>query len=137
MSEWYVINDMEEFIDTTRVLVFNNFGTENSKTDIFYNDLSLEEQQEIDNILSHNECSIIAKSMARKQINKRKNKTRYMISDEIFLNIVNSFNERMVSNILQGLVNKGMIETAFDTESNDFVFYVPDSLKKHEKPETD
>jgi hypothetical protein len=137
MSEWYVINDMEEFIDTTRVLVFNNFGTENSKTDIFYSDLSLEEQQEIDNILSHHECSVIAKSMARKQINKRNNKTRYMISDEIFLDIVNSFNERMVSNILQGLVNKGMIETAFDTESNDFVFYVPESLKKHEKPETD
>jgi hypothetical protein len=33
----------------------------------------------------------------------------------------------MISNILNSLVNKGMIETAFDNKSNDFVFWIKDS----------
>jgi len=47
----------------------------------------------------------------------------------------------MVSNILQGLVQRGIVETAFDDESNDFVFWVKNNEEnteeKNEKPETD
>ena len=32
--------------------------------------------------------------------------------------------ERMVSNIIQSLVKKGLVETAFDNEKNDFIFWV-------------
>ena len=41
------------------------------------------------------------------------------------------------SKILNGLVNKGLVETAYDSESNDFIFWVKDDNKKEEKPETD
>ena len=49
----------------------------------------------------------------------------------------------MVSNILNQLVQKGLVESAFDTESNDFIFWVKDNDKlfKNETetdlPETD
>jgi hypothetical protein len=44
----------------------------------------------------------------------------------------------MVSNLLNNLVNKGVIETGFDSDSNDFVFWIKDNDKnKTEKPETD
>jgi hypothetical protein len=42
----------------------------------------------------------------------------------------------MVSNILNSLVNKGLVETAYDAEANDFIFWVSDENKK-ENPETD
>jgi hypothetical protein len=41
----------------------------------------------------------------------------------------------MVSNIISGLVQKGLVETAFDEEANDFVFWV--KKNEEEKPETD
>lgn len=138
MSDWYIISDFAQFVDTTRVLVFNSFGSKSEEDDSrTYAELTADEQTEIDKILSYHECEIIAKSIARKQVNKKTNATRYMISDKTFADMINSFNERMVSNILQGLVNKGLVETAYDSESNDFLFYVPDHLKNHDKPETD
>jgi len=138
MSDWYIISDFEEFIDTSRLLVFNSFGSKSEEDDNrTYTELTVDEQTEIDKILSYNECEIIAKSIVRKQVNKKTNDTRYIISDKTFTDMINSFNERMVSNLLQVLVNKGLIETAYDSESNDFLFYVPDHLKYYDKPETD
>jgi hypothetical protein len=138
MSDWYIISDFEEFIDTSRLLVFNSFGSKSEEDDNrTYTELTVDEQTEIDKILSYNECEIIAKSIVRKQVNKKTNATRYIISDKTFTDMINSFNERMVSNLLQVLVNKGLIETAYDSESNDFLFYVPDHLKYYDKPETD
>lgn len=138
MSDWYIINDFAEFVDSTRVLVFNSFGSKKDSDDNrTYSELTTDEQIEIDKILSYKECEIIAQSIARKQVNKKTSATRYMISDQTFADIINSFNERMVSNILQGLVSKGLVETAYDSESNDFIFYVPDHLKNHDKTETD
>ena len=40
----------------------------------------------------------------------------------------------MISNILSGLVNKGLVDTAYDSQSNDFVFWVKEDDTK--KPET-
>ena len=34
-------------------------------------------------------------------------------------------NHRMISNMLQGLVSKGVLESGFDSESNDFIFWIP------------
>ena len=42
----------------------------------------------------------------------------------------------MTSNILNGLVNKGIVETAYDDETNDFVFWIKNENKK-EKRKTD
>jgi hypothetical protein len=43
----------------------------------------------------------------------------------------------MVSNILTKLVSDGIIESAFDTEKNDFIFWVKEQDDQNSKPETD
>jgi hypothetical protein len=60
-----------------------------------------------------------------------------MVNDQKFSEIISSLNDRMVSNILNSLVNKGLVETAYDSDSNDFIFWIPNNDNKDENPETD
>ena len=136
MNNEYVIKDLEEFVLSSRALVFNNFGKDQNKpTKDILQDVKAEELEEFNQVLSQEESIIIAKSICRKQVNKKTNARRYVITDELFMQMIMLFNDRMVSNMLNGLVNKGLLETAFDTESNDFIFWIKDEHK--EKPETD
>jgi hypothetical protein len=45
----------------------------------------------------------------------------------------------MISNILNSLVNKGILDSAYDSDQNDFIFWVKeeDDTKSNQKPETD
>jgi Tfp pilus assembly pilus retraction ATPase PilT len=131
-DNWYVIKNFEEFIDKTRILVFNNFGNESSSTDIdsLLDSIKPEDEEEFNQILSHDESMIIAKGLAKKQTHKKTKTTRYLVSDKIYYEIIQSLNDRMISNMLNNLVNKGLIETAFDAESNDFIFWVKDNTNK-------
>jgi hypothetical protein len=45
----------------------------------------------------------------------------------------------MISNIIQGLVKKGVLHTAFDNEKNDFIFWVKteEEMEEDEESETD
>ena len=144
MSEkWYVVPDLDNFTDKARAIVYNNFGVWNNpdNIDIIIDDVVENEKEEFDKILSHQESLIIVKETAKKQKNKKLNKSRYVINDDLFAEIIDELNNRMVSNILQGLVQRGIVETAFDDESNDFVFWVKNdeenTKKNEEKPETD
>jgi hypothetical protein len=127
-EEWYIIKDIIEFVDKTRTLIFNNFGSDKSTDiDILLDEIKPEDQEEFDTVLSHDESLVIVKSLAKKQTNKKNQKIRYLISDSLYYEIIQSLNDRMIINILNSLVNKGMIETAFDNKSNDFVFWIKDS----------
>jgi DNA-binding HxlR family transcriptional regulator len=134
-EEWFIINNIDEFVDKTRTLVFNNFGKSDDETDIdsLLNNIKPEDQEEFDRVLSHDESIIIMTNLAKKQKNKKNNKIRYLISDSIFYEIIQSFNDRMISNLLNTLVNKGLVETAFDDKTNDFIFWV----KNNENNNTD
>ena len=134
-EEWFIINNIDEFVDKTRTLVFNNFGKSDDETDIdsLLNNIKPENQEEFDRVLSHDESIIIMTNLAKKQKNKKNNKIRYLISDSIFYEIIQSFNDRMISNLLNTLVNKGLVETAFDDKTNDFIFWV----KNNENNNTD
>jgi hypothetical protein len=132
-EEWFIINDIDDLTNSVRALVFNNFGKNDEpevqeKEDSLVNNLVFEvdpkDQQELDKALSYSESLIIVKQHIKKQIHKKTDKIRYIMSHSMFLSIIESLNGRMVSNILNGLVNKDLIETAFDDESNDFVFWV-------------
>jgi len=139
-NEWLIIKDLDGLINSARALIFNNFGKTEPIDDSDVGSLSvpLDSQEELDKILSFEESKIIVTNLAKKQKNKKSFLVRYLINDEIFEKIVYSLNDRMVSNILNGLVNKGMIETAYDNEIDDFVFWVKDDVKNQiEKPETD
>jgi hypothetical protein len=137
MNNEYVIKDIDDFVLTTRSLVFNNFGKDQSKDfDDFLQDVKIEDFEEFNRVLSQEESLIIAKNICKKQVNKKTKNIRYVLTEESFIEIVTSLNDRMISNILNNLVNKGLLETAFDEKANDFVFWAKNNENK-EKPETD
>ncbi len=141
-NEWFIINDIDDLTNSVRALVFNNFGKSNElevqeKEDDIVNNLLFEidpsDQKELDTILSYSESFIIVKQHIKKQIHKKTDKIRYIMNNDMFLAIIESLNDRMVSNVLGGLVKKGLVESAYDSESNDFIFWV----KENESPEPD
>jgi len=137
-KEWYVINDLDGFIDSIRTIVFNSFDSTNNNTKDVLTDVKPEEKEELDNVLSHAESGRIIKSMLKQKTTNKKNKDiQYMVNDDLLYSIVESLNDRMISNILNNLVNKGLLETGFDAKSNDFIFWIKDENKNFEKPETD
>jgi Mg/Co/Ni transporter MgtE len=141
-DEWYFIKDLTAFVNYSRSLIFDTFSTnqkESLKNPEKYNNfietLSLDERQELDSVLSLEESSAIVKSMVKSQQNKKTKEIRYILTDKLFISILESLNDRMTSNILNNLVNKGLVETAYDSDTNDFIFWVKDENK--EKPDTD
>jgi hypothetical protein len=138
-SEWFIVPDLSEFTDKARSIVYNNFGVWNNKTDmdILIDDVAQNEKAEFDKVLSHQESLVIVKENLKRERNKITKKIRYILNDDIFAEIVYKLNDRMVSNIISGLVQKGLVETAFDEEANDFVFWVKNDQEEKEKPETD
>jgi hypothetical protein len=136
MNNEYIIKDIDDFVLTTRSLVFNNFGKDqNANFDDLLQNVKVEDFDEFNQILSQEESLLITKNICKKQINRKTKNVRYVITDESFIEIVTSLNDRMISNILNNLVNKGLLETAFDEQANDFVFWAKNENK--EKPETD
>lgn len=145
-KEWFVIKNLKEFVNSSRRLVFQNFGKDSTKENEIDNmlddiaNMSIEDESEMNTVLSYDESWTIVQPFLRKQFNKKTKENRYLISESLYLDIINALNDRMVSNILNSLVNKGLIETAYDTESNDFVFWCAKTLDKNdnkEKPEAD
>jgi|694.fasta_scaffold05897_3 hypothetical protein len=144
-KEFFIINNLEDFVNATRRLVFKNFGT-NPDEDLNLEDIitnsSPQDESEMNNVLSYSESCSIVKSFIKKQTNKKTKENRYVLDEEIYMSIVMSLNDRLVSNILNGLVNKGLVETAYDDKTNDFVFWITDEYKENikkdtESPETD
>lgn len=138
MDEWYVISNIEDFINKTRAIIYNNFGNWKSEEKISNEDLIVSEKdkEEFDKILSYQESLVIIKALLKKQKNVKTKKIRYVLNDSIFVNIVKNLNDRIVSNIVNSLVQKGVVESAFDNETNDFVFWIKDE-DKNKKPKTD
>lgn len=145
-TNWFIIKDLKEFVDSSRRLVFQNFGKDSTKENEIDNmlddiaNMSSEDKSEMDTVLSYDEALIIVQPFLRKQFNKKTKANRFLVSESLYIDIIASLNDRMVSNILNSLVNKGLIETAYDTESNDFVFWCAKTLDKNdnkEKPEAD
>lgn len=126
-NQLFVIDDLEKFIESTRVFIFQNFGSDTKKDliDITCDIDSLESEEidELNTILSQSECLIMAKDFLKVQINKKKKERRYIISTKNYMKMIETFNSRMVSNMLNNLVNKGVLETAYDSESDDFIFW--------------
>lgn len=130
-DEWYIIKDFDGFVYHSRILIYDSYGKTNtteSEIDELI-ELTAEETKELDSILTLQETIAIIKSLAKKQKNKKTNQIRFIINDDIYVNIIQSLGDRMTSNILHGLVNKGLVEMGFDEEKNDFVFWTKDNNK--------
>lgn len=143
---WYVIANIENLVNASRVLVFNSFGpNENQQNELDHdmsyldiNSLSESDRTELDSVLSYDESYSIVMEDTKKQINKKTKEIRYLMDDKIFATIIENLNSRMISNMLNNLVNKGVLESGFDNNSNEFVFWIKDhENKKSDQPETD
>jgi hypothetical protein len=134
---WYNITDLSEFIEASRVLIYNNFGKEGETVDVSkvsISKLTPEEQTEIQQVLNQIEAVAIAKEFLVE--NDSHEQDKYRISDKNYLKFLDSLNDRLVSNMLNKMVGQGLLESAYDDKTNDFIFWMKDDNKK-EKPETD
>ena len=138
-EEWFIIKNIDDLTNSVRALVFNNFGKNDEpevqdKEDDVVNNLLFEldpnDQKELDSVLSYSESLIIVKQHIKKQIHKKTDKIRYIMNNDMFLKIIQSLNDRMVSNLLNSLVNRGLVETAYDAEDDDFIFWVKEDNNK-------
>jgi hypothetical protein len=127
----YTITNLDEFTNGVRKIVFGAFGKPADIVDktsaVLLSQLSEEEEAELETVLTHSEASVIVKSMIKKQIHNKTKRIRYVIDDQIFNDIIEALNSRIVSNILSNLVQKGVIESAFDDELGDFVFWASEN----------
>jgi len=145
-EEYYIINDLENFVESARVMVYDMFGKQEQKNDEIefkysLKELSKEDSNELDSVLSQSEATTIAKPFLKKQKHKITNIERFIISNEKFLEMIEALNSRLISNLLNYLANKGLIESAYDEKINDFIFWINDETDENDeeiqKPETD
>ena len=133
----YIIDDLEEFTRSARKLVFNGFdksiGDDPDEFTKLITEISQDDLEEMDQILTQQESLVIVKSLAKEQKHKITNESRYLIDEKIFSQIIEEMNGRLVSNMLTSLASKGLIESAYDEQINDFVFWIKDD----ENRETD
>ena len=143
-DQWFFINDFDDFVDHSRSLVFKFFGDANeiandSMTESLY-EMSKKETEEMNETLTHDESAIIIKNHAKKQVNRKTKQARYCLTDKLLQSIIEDLNSRMISNILNSLVNKGVLDSAYDSDQNDFIFWLKeeeDDTKSNQKSETD
>lgn len=134
MKQNYYISDIKEFVNSTRAIVFNSFGSfhdDQTAVDILLSTVKPEEEEELDRILSYDESMTIVKQYIVPQKNKKTKAIRYLVDENIYMSILESLNNRMVSNMLNKMVNDGIVESAFDSNLNDFVFWIKDEEKNN------
>lgn len=122
----YEVTDLDEFIKSLRSIVIENFyeneGKNTSKTSKLEK-LMNNKKEEIQYHLSIQEAQNIIKPMLKATINNIGD-TEYTVSHKGFKKILDELNKRIVSNILTELSSEGLIESGFDDEKNDFIFWV-------------
>ena len=140
--EWFTIIDLEAFVDSTRVLVYELFGNESkgkdkdeniAKTNTDYKKLTKTEQEEINECLTYQEALLISKDFLKERVNKKLKQKKYLISEKSYLSFLESLNARLVSNMLSKMVKQDLLESAFDEESNDFIFWLKEENDEKDK----
>lgn len=121
------MKDPTQFIDQIRRLVFAGFGTEDLDDDELQLLVLSINEKEMDNTISLNECKIIAMEYLKPK--KIRRKFTYVLTEQGFTDLVEAINARLVSNILTELVDEGKLESAWDSEANDFIFWVKENEK--------
>ena len=133
---WFLIKNFEGFVNHARGLVFKVFGESVGQQEIdedmstIYESLSKLDLEEMNQTLPLEQCLLISKQHIKIKTNRKTKETEYYINDNILFRLLESFNTRMVSNILSKLTNDGLLESAFDEVKNDFIFWIKDDKKE-------
>lgn len=120
----YIINDINQFTEYVRKLVFKEFGKTDDQLSSMIIELNTEELIEMNKLLTQQECIAIVKGIVEITDND------YMIDENSFMKILEETNNRLISNILIDLTKKGLVESAYDSEINDFVFWIKGDEKE-------
>jgi hypothetical protein len=125
---WYNVKDLNEFVKETIKISFSKFKESNEQMNDPLSELLLLSQGENQNeLLSEKEAKAIILGHVKKS------KSKYRISESIFLEILLDLNSRIISNKLRILASKDIIEMAFDEALNDFVFWKKENNEKEKK----
>lgn len=129
-SGWMEIVNLKKLIEFSRKVVYSNFDSDNDSltdTDFLSKvenlNFNAEDLEEINYLLPMKECEIIFFEHILIRTKKKRHRELFMKEGEFDMILV-ELNKRMISNIVQSLVKKGALETAFDNEKNDFIFWV-------------
>tara|TARA_B100001778_G_scaffold333816_1_gene343272 strand:+ start:572 stop:1036 length:465 start_codon:yes stop_codon:yes gene_type:complete len=138
------ISNIDKLVNFSRRLIYYNFDDESEKlsdADFFeqVQKIKQEDMPELDKYLPFDEAKNIMKSLLIKRRHKKTKVSKLFMKESDYDELLIQLNKRMVSNIVRGLVNKGVVESAFDDEKNDFIFWVKDKYDEfdNDKPETD
>lgn len=129
-DDFMEVVNLDRLVEFSRQLIFYNFAIEDDddETDDEFiakvKNIKKEDKEELDRLLPFQESKLIFKSSIKKQVNRKTKKVRYVIKESDYDEVLVELNSRMVSNIIRSLVKKGLVETAFDDDKNDFVFWV-------------
>ena len=125
-KKWLEIANVKKLIDFSRRIVYHNFDDENEhltdKDFLKKVDSIKVDDAEMDSLLPYNECKNIMKPFLVRVVTK--NEIYFKIEEDDYDLFLNQLSRRMISNIVKDLVSKGMVESAFDNEKNDFVFWI-------------
>lgn len=115
----YLINDLDEFVSYVRKISFEAFCESNG---LNVNELAEDDiNKEIDDSIS----LVEVKNIVLSNVTKTKNE-EYKFKEKKLTKILMDINSRILSNALNNLVKKNLVEVAFDEEQNDFVFWAKD-----------
>jgi len=141
---WMEIVNIDKLVDFSRRVIFYNFDEANDDLDDEdfmkkIEKIESKDSTEMDKVLPRDEVKAIFSDLVFKKRNKNTKKVALFIKEEDYEQVLAQLNQRMVSNIVKGLVSRGLVESAFDSEKNDFVFWVRTDYddRKRENPETD
>ena len=128
-NQWLNIVNLDKLINFSRKVVYANLGEEYSDASDanflhLVENMPEEQQEEMNSILSLSEARAIFKPFVRQQRHKKTLNIKTSILESDYDTILRQLSERMISNIVRNLVNRGLVESAFDEEKNDFIFWV-------------
>lgn len=120
--------DLDKLINVSRAIVYMTLDDNEdiSDNEFFRNidTMSKEEKEEMDRIISYEESKMIISQFVKRKRNKRTKEVGFFMKESDYEIVLDQFRQRMVSNIVSTLVAKDVLESAFDPEKNDFVFWV-------------
>ena len=125
-QDWYEIIDFFGFTSSLREMIIEDFYSEEEKfKKNKFGGLFKEQKEQIEKRLSLQEAENIVSSFIKTKKDNLGNDS-YTISKKSLAKALKDLNTRITSNILKDLVSKGVVDTAYDNEKNDFIFWIKD-----------
>lgn len=126
---WMEVISLDKLANFSRKVIYYNFDEQNNSLGDkeFLEKIDKIEHtnnKELDKVLPIDETKAILSDLTFKKRNKKDKKVYTFIKESDYEEALLQMNERMVSNIVKNLVSRGLVESAFDSEKNDFVFWV-------------